>query len=146
MGQSWPLFCLLLFFSHYNFNTNWKKHRWCAWDSNLGPQDGRHRQNHGAIAATLKIFLLCDEIKTVNSSARPTPMLEYPPHGFTSVGNAEDSLQNCRYLRPRAPKRDVRKLLEHAGKVPIACQERLSSNWKFGWCSGNLLFFVKNLP
>ena len=26
-----------------------KKHRWCPWDSNLGPQDGRRRQNHGAM-------------------------------------------------------------------------------------------------
>ena len=36
MGQSRPLFVLFLFFSHYNFNTNWKKHRWCAWDLNPG--------------------------------------------------------------------------------------------------------------
>ena len=53
MGQSRPLFCLFLFFSRHNFNTNWKKHRWCAWDSNPGPQDGRCRQNHGALAATV---------------------------------------------------------------------------------------------
>ena len=45
-------FCLFLLFSHYNFNTNWKKHRWCAWETNLGPQDGRRRQNHGTLAAT----------------------------------------------------------------------------------------------
>ena len=45
-------FCLFLFFSCSNFNTNWKKHRWCAWDSKPGPQDGRCRQNHGAMAAT----------------------------------------------------------------------------------------------
>ena len=43
-------FCLFSFFSRYNFN--WKKHRWCAWDSNPGPQDGRRRRNHGAMAAT----------------------------------------------------------------------------------------------
>ena len=37
MGQSRPLFCLFSFFSSYNFNnTNWKKHWWCAWDSNPG--------------------------------------------------------------------------------------------------------------
>ena len=36
------LFCLFSFFSRYNFNTNWKKRRWCAWDSNPRPQDGRH--------------------------------------------------------------------------------------------------------
>ena len=23
----------------------------CAWDSNLGPKDGRRRRNHGAMAA-----------------------------------------------------------------------------------------------
>ena len=45
-------FCLFLFFSRYNFNTNWKKCRWCASDSNLGLQYGRRRRNHGAIAAT----------------------------------------------------------------------------------------------
>ena len=53
MGQSRPLFCLFSFFSSYNFNnTNWKKHWWCAWDSNPGLQDGGRRQNHGAMAAT----------------------------------------------------------------------------------------------
>ena len=29
-------FCLFSSFSCYNFNTNWKKHRWCAWDLNPG--------------------------------------------------------------------------------------------------------------
>ena len=47
-------FLFIFVFSHYNFNTNWLKHRWCAWDSNLGPQDGRRRRNHGAMAATQK--------------------------------------------------------------------------------------------
>ena len=44
-------FCLFLFFSNSNNNfnnTNWKKCRWCAWDLNPGPQDGRRRRNHGA--------------------------------------------------------------------------------------------------
>ena len=44
-------FCLFSSFSHYNFN-NWKKHRWCAWDSNPGPQDGRCRRIHWAVVAT----------------------------------------------------------------------------------------------
>ena len=53
-GQSRPLFCLFLFFSSYNFNnTNWKKHWWCAWDSNPGPQDSRRRQNHGDMFVNL---------------------------------------------------------------------------------------------
>ena len=52
MGQSRPLFVLFSVFSCYNFNTNWKKRRWCAWDLNPGSQDGRRRRNHGAMAAT----------------------------------------------------------------------------------------------
>ena len=32
------------------------RRRWCAWDSNPGPQDGRRRQNRGAMAATPKIL------------------------------------------------------------------------------------------
>ena len=36
----------------YNLNLiNWKKHRWCAWDSNPGRQDGRRRWIHWAMAA-----------------------------------------------------------------------------------------------
>ena len=41
MDRSWSLFFLFSSFSHsnikysFNFNIiNWKKHRWCAWDSN----------------------------------------------------------------------------------------------------------------
>ena len=34
----------------YNLNNiNWKKHRWCAWDSNPGQLDGRHRRIHWAM-------------------------------------------------------------------------------------------------
>ena len=52
MDQSRPLVCLFSPFSHYNFNyTNWKKHRWCAWDLNPWPQDGRCRRYHGAMAS-----------------------------------------------------------------------------------------------
>ena len=58
MGQYRPLFCLFSFFSRYNFNINWKKRRWCAWDSNPGPQDGRRRWNHGAMAATPNFCIL----------------------------------------------------------------------------------------
>ena len=48
-------FVLILFFSCNNFkNTNWKKRRWCAWYSNLGLQDGKRRQNHGAMTATTR--------------------------------------------------------------------------------------------
>ena len=47
-------FCLFSSVSLYNSNdTKWKKRRWCAWDSNPGPQDGRRRQNHRAVAKKL---------------------------------------------------------------------------------------------
>ena len=53
-GPIWAsLFCLFSFFSHSNSNDKYrliwnyigrlKKHRSCAWDSNLGPTDGRRR-------------------------------------------------------------------------------------------------------
>ena len=45
-------FCLFSLFSRLNPNTNWKKRRWCAWDSNPGLQDGRRKRNHRAMAAT----------------------------------------------------------------------------------------------
>ena len=62
-------FCLFSSFSHYNFNnTNWKKLLWCAWDLNPQPQDGRHRQNHRAMAAapylSLNVFLYPARSKT----------------------------------------------------------------------------------
>ena len=44
------LFIFVLFLLQFQYKL--KKHRWCAWDSNPGPQDGRRRQNHGAMAAT----------------------------------------------------------------------------------------------
>ena len=60
MGQSRPLFCLFSFFSHSNSNDKyiiWKKHRWCALDSNPGRLDGRRRWIHWAMAAPLKCYL-----------------------------------------------------------------------------------------
>ena len=50
-------FIFVLFTLQFNYKL--KKHRWSAWDLNPGPQDGRRRQNHGAMAATKKtIFFL----------------------------------------------------------------------------------------
>ena len=43
MGQSQPLFCLFLSFSHYHFNnTHWKKCRWC---------DGIQTRGHRMVGA-----------------------------------------------------------------------------------------------
>ena len=48
-------FCLFSSFSSYNFNnTNWKKHRLYAWDSNPGLKDGRRRQNHRTMAVLFR--------------------------------------------------------------------------------------------
>ena len=60
------LFSLFSLFSHYNFNnTNWKKHRWCAWDSNPGLQNGWHIRDHGAMAAT-QCTIFFNAISTFN--------------------------------------------------------------------------------
>ena len=48
MGKSQPLF---VYFRPFRI-TNWKKHRWCAWDSNPGLQVGRGRQINWAMAAS----------------------------------------------------------------------------------------------
>ena len=56
MGQSRPLFVYFHSFLVTISIQNEKKCRWRAWDSNPGPQDGKRRQKHGAMAATL-IFL-----------------------------------------------------------------------------------------
>ena len=37
MGQDRPLFVYILPFLVTISIQNWKKHRWCAWDPNLGP-------------------------------------------------------------------------------------------------------------
>ena len=53
IGQSWPfLFIFVLFSTQWHYST--KKRRWCAWDSNLRRQDGRHRRIHWAMAAPPK--------------------------------------------------------------------------------------------
>ena len=52
MGQFRPLFVYFRSFLVTISIQIEKKHRWYAWDSNLGPQDGRRRQYHGAMAAT----------------------------------------------------------------------------------------------
>ena len=59
-GQIPASFCLFSSFSHFNFkNTSWKKHRWCAWDLNPQPQGGRRWWHHGAMTATLEMFIFC---------------------------------------------------------------------------------------
>ena len=52
LGQSRPLFLFIFVFStRYNLNSNWKKIRWCAWDSNPGQHGGRRKRIHWAMGA-----------------------------------------------------------------------------------------------
>ena len=58
-GPNLAPFCLFWSFSqrNYKYSTTvdykWKKRRWCAWNSNLGLQDCRHRQIHWAMVKRL---------------------------------------------------------------------------------------------
>ena len=54
---------------------------------------------------------LLNKVKPKSTLVKP------PPHTITSVGTPEDSMQNCLSLQPKAPKRDLKKLLHFAGKV-----------------------------
>ena len=49
----------------------------------------------------------------------PPPIipLQVPPHGGAAVGSLNDSLQNCLSLAPKQPKKDIRKMLDNAGKI-----------------------------
>ena len=65
-------FIFILFTSQINYKL--KKRRWSAWDSNPGPQDGRCRRNHGAMAAThlCAVLLFVIVVKKVNSKINKT--------------------------------------------------------------------------
>ena len=49
-------FCLFSSISRHNFNTNRKKRRWCAWDSNPGPQDGREYDCENVYASNISFM------------------------------------------------------------------------------------------
>ena len=78
-------FGLLSFFSQCKdkyrtkFDYQWLKHRWCAWDSNPGKQDGRRRWIHWAKAAvndsclvgvTNKVLQYCHGKSSSSNSAK----------------------------------------------------------------------------
>ena len=59
MGQSRPLFVYFCYFlEKISIIQIEKKRRWCAWDSNPQPHDGRRRLYHGAMSAALNLFSL----------------------------------------------------------------------------------------
>ena len=56
-----PILASLCLFSpipHYNSISNWQKRRYCAWESNSGPKDGRCRRDHRARVASLIDFCI----------------------------------------------------------------------------------------
>ena len=77
MGHSRPLFVYFCYFLVTTSIQIEKKHRWCAWDSNPGPQDGRRRQNHGAMAATQPVLrsVCCKEIVAYNIKCEPNHLI-----------------------------------------------------------------------
>ena len=55
----------------------------------------------------------------MNAPKPDSLLVKPPPHTITSVGKQEDSIQNCLHLQPRPPKRNLKKLLDYAGKVKM---------------------------
>ena len=54
---------------------------------------------------------------TVDKLPPPNIPLQVPPHTGAAVGSLDDSLQNCLSLAPKQPKKDVKKMLDYAGKT-----------------------------
>lgn len=52
---------------------------------------------------------------TIEKPVRVHQTLSHPPH--TGFGSEEDSLASCKHLTPRAPKRDVARLMDYAGRA-----------------------------
>ena len=66
-------FCLFPPISLYNFNnTNWKKWRLCAWDSNPRPQDGKRRWIHGAMVAAKR-----SSLSSFHKMGQPRPLFHF---------------------------------------------------------------------
>ena len=42
-----------------------------------------------------------------------------PPHTSETIGEPEDSIQNCLYLRPKPPKKDLKTFLQYSGMVGL---------------------------
>ena len=57
------------------------------------------------------------EAIAVDKLAPPNISPPVPPHTGLAVGSLNDSLQNCLALAPKQPKKDVKKMLDNAGKV-----------------------------
>ena len=60
-----------------------------------------------------------ESVEGVQVDKIPPPNLapQVPPHTGVAVGSLDDSLQNCLALAPKQPKKDLKKMLDNAGKV-----------------------------
>ena len=59
-----------------------------------------------------------EAVEAITVDKLPPPHLgpPVPPHCGAAVGSLEDSLQNCLSLAPKQPKKDLKKMLDNAGK------------------------------
>ena len=59
-----------------------------------------------------------EEVSGLTVDKLPPPVLapSVPPHSGARVGTLTDSLQNCLSLAPKQPKKDLKKMLDNAGK------------------------------
>ena len=59
-----------------------------------------------------------EEVSSLTVDKLPPPVLAptVPPHSGAGVGTLTDSLQNCLSLAPKQPKKDLKKMLDNAGK------------------------------
>ena len=85
MRQFWPLFCFIfvLFTLQFKFKLKKAKRRCCAWDSNQGPQDGRRRRIHWAMAGHF--------IATTDCGKEIHILMFYSVHLPTKVSSFESS-------------------------------------------------------
>ena len=88
-------FCLFSSFSQGNEKSSttfvYKKHRWRAWDSNPGPQGGRRRRIHWAIAAPSLLFVR----SSLNSPVSLSVHLSASPWPNVTVLRCRDKRRRC---------------------------------------------------
>ncbi|TRY71606.1 hypothetical protein TCAL_14884 [Tigriopus californicus] len=58
----------------------------------------------------------------------PEPIIPVPEQTIVTIGNPEDSLQNCLRLTPKPPKKDFKKFLEFSGKT-LRFEAKIHSPW-----------------
>ena len=63
---------ICVFSTCYNLNSNLKKCRWCAWDSNSGQQDGRRERIHWATVAPQGIQIVYLSISVLHRQSDQT--------------------------------------------------------------------------